>query len=166
MLGTKERTVTPADVRADADAKRRAANKAAGAARDAVDSAWRSAQGEDRFEKLKAEADLPRLRVALAQAEAEAERAKAEYDRADAAWREERAAHYRPLFAAGVKALDAALEEARKKNDELLALAMRARAEGVPFWYELTWPELTTESRTRQTRLDAWRACLKRNDWL
>lgn len=167
-LLTKERTKTTASEARDAAmAARVAANRAKAAAADAVDSAWRAANyGEDRIAKLEAEASLPQLRVAQAYAEVEAEKAKSEYDRADRAWREERAAYYRPLFEAGVRALDAALEEARKRNDELLALAMKGRAEGVPCWYELSWFELTRESPNRQTRLDVWRACLKRNGWL
>ena len=96
-----------------------------------------------------------------------AARAKRAYDAADAEWRRERETHYRPQIAAKVAALDAALEAARRANDELGQIGMQARADGGAgaFWYELLWPELARETPNRATRLDMWRACLRRNGW-
>ena len=147
-----------------------AANKARGAADAAVSRAWRDAQhGTDPLAKLRAEIDLPRLRLAAAEAANVAATAKQLRIDATGPLAEDRVAHYKPLVIAKVRELDEALETVRAINADLQTLGMQARSDSArdAFDLELSWAEFGAVDRPQGAcKLANWRERMFKYGWL
>ena len=168
IFGAVEARVTPREAKDAALAERQAANKQVEATEATVGAMDRATRGEDALAAMEAKHALPALRVQLERERIEAGRATLAHEQAVREWREEREAHYKPIIRAEVKKFDAALEVARRASDELAAVCSEARADGGggAVWFEVLWPEFGRSTPSRDSRLDAWRSCLRRNGWL
>jgi hypothetical protein len=162
--------LTPAERLARARAEEAAANQVAADDAAAVTAARNALAGDDMLVALKAEADLPKLRLKAAESAVAKEVARQARLAAEPPVREDRAAHYRPLVVAINRRLDAAMETARAISLEQQRLIAAARSDDgrdatdgsmvlSDFFGDVDRPN-------GDSRLASWRRTMAKHGWL